>query len=630
MIENPEYSDVNWKELFLNFVKEEGQFFDFGTESKIVPVSFDDLFIRNKDTDLIKFVPNNPQQMFLDHLLPNWKKGDLKMKGKREILLKARQEGFSTLIEALNFINTISYFRVNSVVIAHHKDSAEMIFEMVRTFLRYLKEEKRPGKPLYDSKNELYFPDIDSRFKVLTAGSRDIGRGGTPTNVHASEVAFWDNGASILSGLLKSVPPSGNIFLESTANGFGNFYQIEVEMARNKKSQFFLSFYPWFALEDYKITEEDCNEDKNGVKPRPSLIEMEHKNYEEGAKLDGREKEEEIEYEKSLIDNFGVSYEQLAWRRWERLGQGADIFPQEHPATIDEAFISSGNPYFDSKKLQSLSIMLQNDIYKPKDIGIPKEYKNLWTLRNSLELWDEPKENYHYIISADVAEGLDSVNRGKKPDFNSADVICIEDWEQVGHLHGLWDTHTYGLSLSELGYWFNTSLIAVERNNMGHATINTLMNFCMYPINLEGDYRHGLYMHTDYDRNTKITQRKAGWPTNEKTKKEMLENFIVCWEKGPLKINSKKTVSELLTFMKLPGGKAGGEVGKKDDCVISICLGASILRLAPLPSHAYNMFAGGEEKRVYSFYTGKHRNINGNNRQIRTNKRIRRHSEFRL
>lgn len=143
-----------------------------------------DLRIRTKDRQVVPFAPNAVQAAYLDTLCPDWRTTPIRLEGHREILLKARQFGFSTLILALLFLDTVNTPNTQTVVIAHDADSTERLFQMVHRFYQHLPADRRPATK-YSSRRELAFRDTDSYFYVGTAGSSGYGRGGTINNVHA-------------------------------------------------------------------------------------------------------------------------------------------------------------------------------------------------------------------------------------------------------------------------------------------------------------------------------------------------------------------------------------------------------------------------------------------------------------
>jgi hypothetical protein len=171
------------------------------------------------------------------------------MRGVRKIVLKARQEGFSTIISGLMLLDTANNPNTNSVIIADSNENAEVLFQMVRRFYDNLPEDRKP-KTKYSSKRELVFEELNSTFRVLTAGREAAGRSRTIHNLHCSEVAFWVD-SEIFTGLLQAVPNDGNVFVESTANGEGGDFHEIWKAAEKKLNGYDAHFSPWFDLSEY-------------------------------------------------------------------------------------------------------------------------------------------------------------------------------------------------------------------------------------------------------------------------------------------------------------------------------------------------------------------------------------------
>jgi hypothetical protein len=497
----------------------------------------------------VPLVPNPVQAQFLDDMALAWQYDDLKIEGQRRILLKARQFGFSTLIEALLFINTVNTPNTNTVVIAMRGDNTDNLFQMVQCFYDNLPEEKKPAKK-YANRKEFLWDAIGSRFYVGTAENADFGRGSTIHNVHMSEVAFWRKADLLIAGLLQAVPASGNIFLETTANGLGNWYYEEWQAAQRGASVFTPHFYGWHLHPDYRAA---------------------------SVPADFVRTEEEI----ALAEAFGLDDAQLLWRRG-KMKELRGKFAQEYPASAEEAFLTSGNPYFDRDFLYALNTRLQSAEYDPlAGVRIPLQFSRLRAAYQAgkLEVWQPPAPGHGYVIAADTAEGLD--DKGVH-DFDSADVADGRTWAQVAHLHGLWDTNEYGLLLAELGRWYNTALVGVERNNHGHAVLNSLLHNAEYPPMTAGA-EGGVYFHEEWDEKGGVMQRKPGWITTTKTKYFALDTLATAVIERDLHLKSRKTVGEMLTFVKLPGGRAGGEGKSHDDAVSSASILAALLKIRPRP-----------------------------------------------
>ncbi len=555
------------------------------------PLLLTDLKIRTKETGVtIPFVPNTIQIDYLNALFPQkpdsfgphpWESDPTGMRGIRDIILKGRQFGLSTLIIALLFLETVQTPQTSTVIIAHNSETTEKMFQIVHRMYRYLPADRKP-KTKYSNKRELRFEEIDSTFYVGQAGSLDFGAGQTLNNVHCSEVPRWPDAKRLMDSLMEAVPAGGNIFVESTALGYGNWYQQEWSKAEEGKSIFTPRFFEWHKHEEYQINPDD-------YKARGLAIPPPAKKFFE----DGPDEEE-----KEIKEIWDLTDFQLAWRRWKIASQG-ELFYQNYPLTPQEAFVASGQHYFDNKYLSRINLILSkrdrhgHSDFDPIPYEIPDAFPVLHKYREMLSLWEAPRMDRSYVIGADTAQGLTTSG---DPDFDSADVIDAVTSTQVAHFHGHLDTREYGFVLAELGWWYNLALLGVERNNHGHAVLNTLIYEAMYPL-ADDSGTGGLYLHEEYDR-LRGNQRAMipGWPTNVKTKFLALDWLSTAIDERELFLNNRGSVGEMMSYVKLPGGKAGGEAGTKDDRVISLAIAVAMLRKRPVVPGSY--VAGGASREV--------------------------------
>ncbi|MCP4570343.1 MAG: hypothetical protein GY841_22405, partial [FCB group bacterium] len=180
-------------------------------------------------------------------------------------------------------------------------------------------------------------------------------------------------------------------------------------------------------------------------------------------------------------------------------------FRQENPSTPEEAFIVSGTPVFDRKKLR---IMAQ----KTRDPMFRGEVGDLTLLPNdqgSLKVWESPQKGQVYCIGGDVADG------GEGGDYS-----CLEVWkklpspytaEQVAEWHGHLDPYNFAHIAKKLGKFYNTALIGIETNAHGIATINELQRSYW-----------NLYRQEYFDRYKNTRVNKLGWETTNKSKKLLI------------------------------------------------------------------------------------------------------------
>jgi hypothetical protein len=144
----------------------------------------------------------------------------------KDIILKARQQGFSSLILAAFTKDFLLKDNSNSVVVADKSDNATALLARVKFYLRrYMERYQIKEKDLlhYNSKYQLTNRINNATYTIGTAQEQDFGRSRTITNLHLSEAAFYPNLPNLLAGAAQAVVPTGKLVIETTANGFNQF-----------------------------------------------------------------------------------------------------------------------------------------------------------------------------------------------------------------------------------------------------------------------------------------------------------------------------------------------------------------------------------------------------------------------
>ena len=98
--------------------------------------------IKTKDKTLITFKRNEAQQNYS------------RRKGNRNLILKARQLGFTTDCLIDFFDDTITNANTNTAIIAHKQDKVVKMFEIVKRAYDSMPESIRPRSSL-DNRNEI-------------------------------------------------------------------------------------------------------------------------------------------------------------------------------------------------------------------------------------------------------------------------------------------------------------------------------------------------------------------------------------------------------------------------------------------------------------------------------------------
>lgn len=239
----------------------------------------------------------------------------------RIIVLKGRQQGISTYVQARFYHKTSLWKYRHAYILSHETASSEKIFAMADRFQRH-----NPIAPptKRSSVRMLSFDGMDSSYAVGTAGSSEGGRGGTASLFHGSEVALWENDTAHFASSVQQVAmlPGTEIFLESTANGpRGEFFK-RWQKAVKGEGDFIAVFLPWYWDTGYV----------RACEPGFMLSDT----SEEGMLS-------ETEYARM----YKLSAEQMRWRR-AKIDELGSIrkFMQEYPATPGEAFQSADQRSF--------------------------------------------------------------------------------------------------------------------------------------------------------------------------------------------------------------------------------------------------------------------------------------------
>ena len=493
----------------------------------------------------------------------------------RVIVLKARQQGFSTLISALIFHACATQENRGALLIAHHADATGNLHQMHLRFYDRLPAPVRPmraasnaieikfANPAKDPVERAKEPGLRSKIRCATAGGKGVGRSDTLQYVHASEYAFWPDGintkADTLLGILQAVPalPGTMVFIESTAKGFDDF-KLRWDAAVAGRSDFVPLFVGWNEEPDYR-------------RPVPP-----------GTVWSAEERE--------MMARYGLEPEQMAWRRWQianNCGGDVDKFHQEYPLTPEEAFIASGACWFNTAvimaRLEEITGNRQQAIgnrrreetgdaaderCSPLQNEKPRRgrfrYRKTWD--ESLErtviseirfvegegpvvIWRAPEELVPYVIGGDTA--------GDGSDWFSAYVIDNTSGQMCARLYMQFDEAEYTAQVYCLGQYYNQALIGLE------------VNFSTYPVRSLQDWGYPrIYVRQAEDDYTHKARTSYGWRTDPITRPAMLSELREIVEAHPEIICDEQLLREMLVFVKDKNGRPAALTGEHDDLVM--------------------------------------------------------------
>jgi hypothetical protein len=367
------------------------------------------LIIRTKNDGLKPLVLNRAQRFIHAKI-----QEQLASIGKvRVILLKGRQQGASTYVEARFIWLTTMTCGVRAFILTHEAKSTNSLFNMTSRFydnLPTLSQDSHTHnfKPTLEKSNakELIFTHLDSGFEVGTAGNKGVGRGDTLQFFHGSEVSRWPNASEHTQGILQAIPDGDGteIILESTGNGLGNFFHQQWKEAEAEQSEYIAIFIPWFWQLEYSV-----------------YVQSDFAR---------------TQYEEELAKLYGLSNEQMAWRRLKikSLGDGCSngekAFKQEYPMCSAEAFQTSGEEGLISADIVQKARRNEVRASGSYVVGVDPSRggdRFSWTKRAGRKMWGTGSRTFNdYKLGDGVAICVNllstvDVEIGKKPDFMFVD-----------------------------------------------------------------------------------------------------------------------------------------------------------------------------------------------------------------
>ena len=229
--------------------------------------------------------------------------------------------------------------------------------------------------------------------------------------------------------------------------------------------------------------------------------------------------------------------------------------PTQASQECDADFLTSGQSVVDPLILQW---------YKDELVEAPVEElgadRGFWVFR-------QPDYSKEYIVVADVA-------RGDGADYSAAQVFEISEMEQVAEYKGQLGTTDYGNFLIEVATKYNDALLVIENNNIGWATIQTV---------IDRGYKNLFYQSKDMqvvDVEHNVTNRYRtqdknmvpGFSTTAKTRPLAIAKMEEYTREKLVKLHSNRLIDELFVFIYKTGmisSKAEAMDGYNDDLVMS-------------------------------------------------------------
>lgn len=384
----------------------------------------------------------------------------------REVVLKARRQGFSSLALAIFAADDIlSIDPTETTVISYRDDATKVFRKRYKNFiLSYFKKKGiTDERQIFELDNgtELVLRHNKARFYCGTASARVGGRGGVLQKLLFSEAAFYPDkqelrAREIVEGTLRQVDiEAGFVFIESTANGLNNYFAKMWEEAQNKTSRFAPRFFSWkefYTNEQFELIKSEFTDKR--------------------------------------------------------------LIPQEYPCTAEEAFLSSGDRFFDPEISSNLRIDL------PKNEGNWAYYLDY-------------KPGHRYSLGADISEGVGRHNSTIVViDFDAKLEIdrrlITKPKVAAVYVNNKIAPDLFAHEIKNGGLRYGNCLVCPERNNHGFATIAILK-----------DIYFNIY---------KDEHEKLGWQTNSSSKPRIMHELRSAIHEGLIDISDEGLKREIINY----------------------------------------------------------------------------------
>lgn len=461
-------------------------------------------------------------------------------------ILKGRQQGFTTLITAVQLANAIVKKNFSGFTIADRDDNTRAIFnDKAKAMYNDLPSILKPSEK-YNSTNELFFDRLNSSWRVASATS-NIGRSRTLSFIHFSEIAFYKCAiADLQKSIVEAATEEAYCIYETTANGFNDAKALwDTGFCHNL-------FYEWWRTKEYVSFEYSY--------------------------LDSADKW--LQDRLSALGAKGLSKEQLTWYAKKYASYiDKNAIKQEYPCSPEEAFIVSGDCVFDkdaiSNYLSNFDVLSTQGSFKYEKTLVPiidakgeivdydKQIVNIEFIPDPsgfISIVEEPKSytkrdkiyQTPYVIGADTAGCGEDYFTAKVLDNTTGRCVATLRKQKI-------DEDLFAEQLYCLGKYYNYAFIGIEINYSRYPTAH------LRKLGYENLFSQS---HTA-DEPTEGVGMRFGFLTTVNTRPIIISHLVTVMRENLRLETDRETLKELSTFVRHQNGKSAAANGSHDDLVMA-------------------------------------------------------------
>lgn len=481
------------------------------------------------------------------------------------VVLKARQVGISTFFCAYIFWQMWRQTRFRGGVVAYEKKTTlKELNETMALFwdalpAGYKPQLRQAGKNARVSKEDVYFADRNSYCDFTVQKPRAL-RGVVKDAVLCTETSFYDEADEFFGGFLPCMNRGASSLLVMESSPEDGWFKDTYFHARDDGNERTAIFIPWWMCDDIyfrKITKKGAQRIDATTKKIVRFNEAMRRKQRHLTRL---------AKDRNLPP---ISDEQIWW--WysycETKYQGDEEWmQQEFPDDDITAFqrasrsafkvclpmvhasVEEAEDIFPDMAIGTLSSETYENVEIDQVVTFTEEEKHGWVNqenRPGLVMWEAPQQGYTYTIGADVADAEGEDDEEGERAFSVASVYCCNTRRQVAEWRGHCDPTDLGDEITKLGYFYNTALVCVERNNMGRLTEHRIKNQLRYPMR---------FRWPDWNTGPEALTKKEMWETNATTKPMMIGTFLK-WCKDRLYHVSSPGLEDEMAHYRVVRGK---------------------------------------------------------------------------
>lgn len=458
----------------------------------------------------------------------------------RDIVLKGRQIGFTTLEDARDVQYARTHSGVQVLIISHDDKTKHAIFDALHVMVSGLVKIGLVPAPMRSNTTEIAWEDNRSVIRIVEAGATDavaqkVGRSGTIQRLHCTEMAFWRQAQTTMNAALNALTPDGEVVIESTPNGAAGLFFELCDTAMRGEGDYRFHFFSWLEHPEYSagVPVGFDPRIRTGADGKPDRWETKLRQL--GA-TDGQ-----VQFWRERVDNPAHG--------------GPEAVAQEFPIDPQTCFRSPGGSYIPAEHCDWLATLVRDPIdVSPVEIVRPGFGKRALGMLN---VYERSMAGTVYVASADVAEGIG----------NDASAIDVSEWATGRTVATYWSDSIspgdFGLALAAISVTYGRALAAPERNNHGAAVLTAMLEIASSV--------------TPYDRIWCAADGRPGWVTSTATRPVMFDESLMGITEHAWFTPDARTVSECKTLVR-EGGKVaargkGTKGGARDDAFIAKAIG---------------------------------------------------------